>query len=37
MKSSELEEGGGATPFLLKDLEVRDAISIPTATTNPSY
>jgi len=25
---------GGATPNILKDLEVRDAISIPTAPTN---
>ena len=29
----QLEEGGSATPFSLKDLKVRDAISIPTAPT----
>jgi hypothetical protein len=32
-----LEWGGGATPFSLLDLENRDAISIPTAPTNPFH
>ena len=29
-----LDQGGGATPFLLRDLDSRDEISIPTAPTN---
>jgi len=33
-KRLQLEQGGGATPFLLKDLVVRVAISIPTTPTN---
>jgi hypothetical protein len=32
----QLEQGGSATPFPLKDLEVRGAILIPTAPTMPS-
>ena len=31
----QLEQGGGATPFSLLDLESRDANSIPTAPTKP--
>jgi hypothetical protein len=34
-KRLQLEEGGGATPCSLLDLESRDAISIPTAPTKP--
>jgi len=32
-----LDLSGGAPPFPMKDLEVRDAISIPTAPTKPIY
>jgi hypothetical protein len=33
-KRLQLELGDGATPFPQKDLETRDAVSIPTAPTN---
>jgi hypothetical protein len=33
-KRLQLDQGGGATSFLLRDLECRDVNSIPTAPTN---
>ncbi len=36
-KRLQLNRGGGATPFLLRDLDSRDAVSIPTAPTNLSF